>query len=578
MTFANPHALWFLLLVPPALFLFFWWSARVRQRLMAQFIQARLLPGLISGVSPAREKVRAAALVGSAILLIVALARPQWGYDLEEVKLRGLDIVIAIDTSKSMLAEDIPPNRLERAKLAALDLMQQAKSDRLGLVAFAGTAFLQCPLTIDDAAFQQSLKSLDVKTLPQGGTAVAAAIETALTAYKEGDNYKVLVLFTDGEDHDSDAAAAARKAAEAGLRIFTIGIGSAQGELIRIKDAKGQSDYVRDAAGNVVKSHLNELLLREIATEANGFYLPLSGAKTIDSLYQNGLAPLPKSATQEKWVRRARERYHWPLALAILLLIGEFFFPERKILSNNRAAGGDRRQSVPATQTPSKTSALTGVTVLLFLLTANVAAGSPAKGLRDYRSGKYDNALKEFEAALQKNSTDPRLHFNAGTAAYRNQRFEQAAKHFDQTLSAPDLKLQQQAYYNLGNTLYHLGEQNPDAAKKSEAWEQSIKRYESSLKLNPDDADARFNCDFVKKKLEELKQQQQQQQKQENLKPSEEAKKAKAAADAAVQRRDYLQALQIMNAQLQRDDTTRFYQDYIQRLNEVNGVQTNHIP
>ena len=123
--------------------------------------------------------------------LILALARPQWGFAWEEVKQRGLDIVVAIDTSKSMLAEDIAPNRLARAKLAALDLMQQAKSDRLGLVAFAGNAFLQCPLTIDDAAFRQSVEALDVNTIPQGGTAIAEAIETALTAFKEGDNHKV---------------------------------------------------------------------------------------------------------------------------------------------------------------------------------------------------------------------------------------------------------------------------------------------------------------------------------------------------------------------------------------------------
>ena len=236
-----------------------------------------------------RQKIRVGCLVLAVACLVLALARPQWGFDWEEVKQRGLDIVVAIDTSKSMLAEDIAPNRLARAKLAALDLMQRAKSDRLGLVAFAGTAFLQCPLTIDDAAFRQSVEALDVNTIPQGGTAIAEAIETALTAYKEGDNYKVLVLFTDGEDHDSGALEAAEKAAKEGLRIFTIGIGTAEGELLRIKDAQGGSDYVRDEQGNVVKSHLNERLLQQIAgATEGGFYLPLRGAKVIDTLYDAG--------------------------------------------------------------------------------------------------------------------------------------------------------------------------------------------------------------------------------------------------------------------------------------------------
>src|SRR5438132_298769 len=222
MTFAHPNLLWFLLVFPPALVFFFWWSWRKRQQLMAQFIQARLLPSLTVGISPLRQKIRMASIIGAVIFLIVALARPQFGFDWEEVKRKGLDIVVAIDTSKSMLAEDIAPNRLARAKLAALELMQQARSDRLGLIAFAGTAFLQCPLTVDDAAFRQSVEALDVNTIPQGGTAIAEAINTARKAFKEGDNYKVLVLFTDGEDNDEGAVEAARDAAKDGMRIFTV--------------------------------------------------------------------------------------------------------------------------------------------------------------------------------------------------------------------------------------------------------------------------------------------------------------------------------------------------------------------
>src|SRR5262249_22585995 len=155
---------------------------------------------LTVGISPVRRKIRLGCLLLAVAMLMVTLARPQRGFDLEKVEQRGLDIVVAVDTSKSMLADDIAPNRLERAKLAALDLMQQAKADRLGLVAFAGDAFLECPLTIDDTAFRQSVEALDVNTIPQGGTALTAAINTAETAFKEGDHHKVMVLLTDGED------------------------------------------------------------------------------------------------------------------------------------------------------------------------------------------------------------------------------------------------------------------------------------------------------------------------------------------------------------------------------------------
>ena len=335
MNFASPHMLWLLLAIPPALLGFFWWSGRARQRLLTQFIQARLLPGLTIGLSATRYKFRVGCLVLAVACLILALARPQWGFDWEEIKQRGLDIVVAIDTSKSMLAQDIQPNRLARAKLAALELMQRAKSDRLGLVAFAGTAFLQCPLTIDDAAFRQSVEALDVNIIPQGGTALAEAIQTTLTAYKEGENYKILVMLTDGEDHDSGALEAAEAAAKEGLRIFTIGIGTAEGELL--------PTTVRDEQGNVVKSHLNERLLQQIAgATEGGFYLPLRGAKVIDTLYDEGLAKLPKAQHQEKFVRQYHERYHWPLAAAILLLLVELLFPERKREPRPRSVPAER--------------------------------------------------------------------------------------------------------------------------------------------------------------------------------------------------------------------------------------------
>jgi Ca-activated chloride channel family protein len=434
--FANPQILWFLLVIPPAMIAFFWWSWRTRQRLMTQFIQARLLPGLTVGISPLRQKIRLTCLVVAVACFILALARPQLGFDWEEVKQRGLDVIVAIDTSKSMLAEDIAPNRLKRAKLAALDLMQQAKTDRLALIAFAGGAFLQCPLTIDDSAFRQSVDSLDVNVIPQGGTAIAEAIDTATASFREGDNHKALVLFTDGEDQDSGAVEAAKRAGEAGIHIYTIGIGSTEGELLRITDAKGRTDYIRDEQGNVVKSHLNESLLREVAgATPGGFYLPLRGAKTMEALYEKGIGTLPKSETSEKLVRRYHERYHWPLAAGMLLLLVEMLFPERK-----------RERTRATTSAAAKSGLREAVAVVALLGVASSGWGSPASALREYKDGKYDNALKDYQKAFDKKKDDPRLHFNAGAAAYKSKNFEEAAKRFDEALNSPDLKLLQQSY------------------------------------------------------------------------------------------------------------------------------------
>src|SRR5213075_2479233 len=251
-----------------------------------------------------------------------------------------------IDTSRSMLATDVAPNRLRRAQLAALDLKRLARTDRLGLVAFAGSAFLQCPLTLDDEAFRQSVEALDVNIIPQGGTAIAEAILAAKGAFKEGnDNHKVVVLFTDGEDHDGNALEVVKQAAKDGLTIFTVGVGTPGGELLRTVDVQGRTEFIKDPDGNAVKSRLNEDLLRDIARETGGYFMLLSGAKAMDLLYENRLAPLPKGDLASQRIKRPHERYQWLLGLVLVLLVIEMLFPERKPAPKSSAE--------PATSTAS---------------------------------------------------------------------------------------------------------------------------------------------------------------------------------------------------------------------------------
>jgi Ca-activated chloride channel homolog len=491
--FAAPKLLWVLLLVPAVVALI-WWSFRARQRAMAQFVGTRLIEALTVGLSRSRQKIRATLLVVAIACVLLAMARPRWGYGLEETKQSGLDVVVALDTSKSMLAEDVRPNRLSRAKLAALDLMRLSKSDRLGVVAFAGSAFLQCPLSLDEEAFRQSIESLDVNIIPQGGTAVAEAIQAALSAFKEKtDNHKILVLFTDGEDNDGDAGVldAARAAAKDGLRIFTVGVGTPPGEVLSTSDPFGNRVFIKDAAGNVVKSRLNETLLQQIAKETGGFYLPLSGATTMDVLYERGLAPLPKSDFSAKTVRQWHERFQWFLGAALVLLLAEMIFPER---SKSRAA----RATVTA--------------ALVMFAAASSASASVSDAQKNFERGRYDKARAGFEQLAKKRPDDARLRFNAGAAAFNDQDYESALRHFSAGLSAPDVQLQQRSYYNLGNTQFRLGERAKGPKEKQQAWEQAIRDYENALKLNEKDADSQFNRDVVKQKLEELKQQQQQQQ------------------------------------------------------------------
>lgn len=557
MNWADSSCLWLLLVIPPALIAFYWWSNRERQRLMAQFIQTRLLAGLIAGVSTTRQKIRAGLLIAAVACLIVTLARLQWGFDWDEVSQRGVDIVVAIDTSKSMLTEDVAPDRLTRAKLAALDLMQQARFDRLGLVAFAGSAYLECPLTFDDAAFRQSVEATDANSIPVGGTAIAAAIGEALKAFKDGDNHKVLVLFTDGEDQDSGALEAAKKARDEGMIIFTVGIGTAEGDLIPIKNADGQPDHVRDENGNVVKSHLNETLLQQIASATpGGFYLKLTGANTIDTLYQKGIAPLPQSDTQQKLVRRPIERYHWPLAVAVVLLVAETLLPERK---------REPQKSRNLSARPELAKAATAAMVLVCLGIACAAAASPSGAMRDFKAGKFKEAQQEYERLAEADKKgDARFVFNAGAAAYRATNYDDAIRFFTAATAARDLKLQAAAYFNIGNAEFRIGQSGKDLDEIQKHWEEAIKNYQSAVTLDKNDADARFNLEFARHGVEQIKQ----------LRAA--ALLAKQSADQATRQRNYHRALEIMQALLQKNPLGKQFEEFTKKLQDIDAIANPH--
>jgi len=500
MRFEHREMLWLVGVTVPLLAIFLAWSWRKRKWLISQFVQSRLLAHLTLGVSPARQMVRMTLQISAVGLVLVAMARPQWGLSWEETRPHGLDILVAIDTSRSMLAQDVPPNRLARAKLAAQDLARLARKDRLGLIAFAGTAFLQSPLTLDENAFHENLDSLQVGLLPQGGTAISSALATAIETFRqEGSPYKVLVIFSDGEDHEPGATELAKKAAEAGVRIFTIGCGTANGDLLKEQQENGSWSYIKDADGNVVKSRLNEALLAEIAGVAQGFYLPLRGGQTMDVLYQRGLAPLPRADLPARFFRQYNERFQWPLGLAVLFLLVELFLPDRKPAKRTEAA-----LVAPEGSFQQIVRAKSAVVWLAFSLVWSAQA-SPRTALRDYEEGHYKAAQREYEHLLENKPTDARLRFNAGVAAYQAGNYADAARHFHATLASPDLQLQEQAYYNLGNALFRLGQNQNDPNKTIPFWEQSVEQFGNALGLNERDRDSAFNRGLVQQKLEELK-------------------------------------------------------------------------
>ena len=332
MKFANPqalHLLWLLPLIAAGLHLFY----EHRCRMMARFAQEHLHDELAQGLSKKFYRWKAIFLMAAFVLMVVALSRPQWGYHMRPVKRHGLDIMVVIDVSKSMLTQDVKPSRLERTKLAIKDLVMKLNgSDHIGLIAFAGDAMVMCPLTYDYNGFLLSLDDLSVDSIPRGGTNISQAIEESVKAYQgltESD--KAVVLVTDGEDEEGDALVAARKAKEQGVRIFTVGVGTRAGDLIQVSSSDGQTEFLKDPDGNVVKSHLNENLLQQIAYVTKGAYIRSGGTQFgLDYLYDRQLSKLKKHDAEEKVTKLYDERFQWPLTLAFIFLLAETIFLTRK--------------------------------------------------------------------------------------------------------------------------------------------------------------------------------------------------------------------------------------------------------
>lgn len=341
MEWRVPQLLWLLALVPAAAG-FFVWALRQRRAALQRFAEARLLSALVPDLDQRRQGRRAVLLIVALALVLVALSGPRWGFHWEEVHREGVDIVVALDTSRSMLAEDVKPNRLARAKLAVEDLVKQLQGDRIGLVAFAGSAFVQCPLTLDYEAFAESLRAVSVGIIPKGGTALAEAIGTGIEAFEgHQGKHEALILITDGEDHEGRVEDAAKQAADQGIKIYTVGIGTPDGELIPVT-VDGQQTFLKDRRRQVVKSRLDENALQKVATATGGAYVHAAGSDLgLDEVYKEFIGKMEKRELQSTMQRRFEDRFQIPLLLAAVLLAIEPLIGDRR-----RAATAPRQWRV----------------------------------------------------------------------------------------------------------------------------------------------------------------------------------------------------------------------------------------
>jgi len=494
MSFGTPQWLWGLFLTP-ILIAFFIRAERRGLRRLQEFVSARLLPHLAGTVNRPRRALRFGLQLVGLSLGLVSLAQPRWGYTFEDVKRKGLDLLIAVDTSRSMLSNDVQPNRLERVKLAAQDLINELQGDRVGLIAFAGRAFLQAPLTIDYEAVMESVNDLDTQTIPEGGTNISSAITLAAQSFgKSAVGNRALIVFTDGEELSGDAVKAAKAASDAGVRIFTIGVGTPQGSLVPITRENGETAFVKDSAGQVVKSKLDEKRLREIAQATGGFYIQLeNGPRTMRQIYDEGLAKMQAAQIDVRLSRRPIERYEWPLGAALIALSLSILIGERK-----------RARERTHVAVPVK---MTAATVVLMIIFCQLALGATS-GLEAYRDGKFEDAYSQFQETLKshpQSRAENKLQFDSGAAAYKLKDYSKALESFSQALLSPETPLQSKSHYNLGNTLYQRGETQKSDDKKLSDWTNALDHYEETLKLESQNKEAKDNYDYVKKKIEELK-------------------------------------------------------------------------
>jgi Ca-activated chloride channel family protein len=288
-------------------------------------------PRFATSVSPGRRLIKQALLLVGLAAAFTALARPLAGFRWEEQRREGIDLMFAVDTSKSMRASDLRPDRLTRAKLAVSDLLRKFPGERVGLIAFAGEAFVQAPMTIDQAVFGEALDALDTDIIPRGGTDIASPIRAAVEAMAtEPGRRKLLVILSDGEDLQGEALVAAKEAAGAGLVIYTVGVGTPTGELIPV-ERDGLRDVVRDADGQAVRSRLDEVTMRHLAQTTGGAYASLGqSGQGLETLYREHLAQLPRRTFEERMHKVYTERFQIPLAVAIGCLLFELALGERR--------------------------------------------------------------------------------------------------------------------------------------------------------------------------------------------------------------------------------------------------------
>ncbi|MCB0344554.1 MAG: VWA domain-containing protein [Bdellovibrionales bacterium] len=505
MRFANPEYSWILFCIPLCIVLC-WYRARAVSKKMNRFADQGVL-GVIDTAHSENLKRQLSYGIKHVLLLSllsIAALRPQWGYEWKESTRKGIDIVVAVDVSESMYATDISPTRIERARRELIDLLGTLRGDRIALVAFAGVAFIEAPLTLDYGTFRMFLEELSSELIPVKGTNIEAALRKSLDAFSKGPIRKsttrsrAIILITDGESFAGDLAEVTKEAADKGVRIYIIGVGSTDGAPIPVADG-----YKKDKEGKIVISRLDMKALERLAADTGGIFVTsISSDRDVRTIYEEGIR---KSFDEQTYkggrAKRWNEYFQVPLAAALILLL------------------------LPALRRRSYIKSSAATAALLLLLPASARAqlsenlGDEASTM--FNNGKFESAEETFRTGVSQRPEDPRFLLGQGSSLYRMEKFEQASEAFMKSAAQsaqPENKAK--SLYNAGNSFAQI-----------ENYQRAIEVYEEALKLTPDDQEIKDNLEYVKRLLQQQNQDKDQDKDQEQNQDQQQDKNQSQSQD-----------------------------------------------
>lgn len=488
---AQPLYLLLILLIP-LMFIAYWLMRRWRKRRIARFGDPDLVSSLAPLVPRRKGWLKLTLLSLALLFFAIGMARPQLGAILKEKQVKGAEIMVVLDVSNSMLAEDYSPNRLERAKLAISKLVDELQGDRIGLIIFAGESFVQLPVTSDYVSAKIFLNSITTESVPVQGTAMGDAIRTAIKSFtSESENSRAIILITDGENHEDDPVSAAKDAVDMGARVFCIGVGSPEGKPIPM-----DGGLLKDNDGNIVVTRLDEKTLRDVASAGRGLYVRAGNTEFGLNPVIDEIRSLDAKDFQSVVFEEYDEQYMYFFAIALIFMLIEFMISDTR---NRRSLFGRGKGMV-------------AVLILMLaspvMLQAQSDRSEVRAGNREFKKGEFREAELDYKRALEEDSTSVTAKYNLGNALYKTESYSEAElylKGLGDSLKSVSASKASDCFHNSGNL-----------ALKQKKYQEAVDAYKESLRLEPDNFETKSNLAYAQKMLKEQRQQQQNQQDNQN--------------------------------------------------------------